>query len=103
MDGYRLVFSTIRGRKHNNMQIHEWLIEKAKEIGMDGVTVIEALEGYGRNKNLHSATFFELIDEPIEIIMLADEKKCDKLFKIIKEENLSIFYSKSKTEFGLTL
>ena len=103
MDGYRLVFSTIRGRKHNNMQIHEWLIEKAKEIGIEGATVIEALEGYGRNKNLHSATFFELVDEPIEIIFLADEERCKKLFEMIKEENLSIFYSKSKTEFGFTL
>ena len=103
MDGYRLVFSTIRGRKHNNMQIHEWLIEKAKEIGIEGATVIEALEGYGRNKNLHSATFFELVDEPIEIIFLADEERCKKLFEMIKEENLSIFYSKSKIEFGFTL
>ena len=103
MDGYRLVFSTIRGRKHNNMQIHEWLIEKAKEIGIEGATVIEALEGYGRNKSLHSATFFELVDEPIEIIFLADEERCKKLFEMIKEENLSIFYSKSKTEFGFTL
>lgn len=103
MDGYRLVFSTIRGRKHNNMQIHEWLIEKAKEIGIEGATVIEALEGYGRNKSLHSATFFELVDEPIEIIFLADEERCKKLFEMIKEENLSVFYSKSKAEFGFTL
>ncbi|MDD2358529.1 MAG: DUF190 domain-containing protein [Thiovulaceae bacterium] len=103
MDGYRLVFSTIRGRKHDNLQVHEWLIAKAKEIGIEGVTVIAALEGYGKNKTLHSADYFELVDEPLEVIILTDEKKCDLLFRIIKEDNLNIFYSKSKAEFGFTL
>lgn len=103
MDGYRLIFSTIRGRKHKHTQLHEWLIEKAKELDFEGVTVIEALEGYGRDKNIHSANFFELVDEPLEIIMLADEEKCNKLFEAIRAENISIFYAKIKAQYGFTL
>ena len=103
MDGYRLIFSTIRGRKHKNMQLYEWLVEKAKELGFQGVTVIEALEGYGRDKNIHSANFFELVDEPLEIIMLSDEERCDKLFEAIRVENISIFYAKIKAKYGFTL
>jgi len=103
MDGYRVVFSTLRGRKHKNMSIHEWLISEAKALGIEGVTVINAAEGYGREKTLHSAGFFELADQPIEVVMLADEQKCDKLFAKIKEEGVSIFYAKSKAEFGFTI
>jgi PII-like signaling protein len=102
MEGYRIIFSTIRNRRHDGEQIHEWLIKKAKEIGIKGVTVLEAMEGYGRDKNIHSAGFFELVDQPIEIVMLADEEKCAMLFKGINEANLSVFYAKTKAEFGFT-
>lgn len=102
MEGYRIVFSTLRNRKHKEKQIHEWLIEKAKELGIEGVTVINASEGYGRDKTVHSAGFFELADQPIEIVMLADEEKSNKLFAKIKDEGLSIFYAKCKAEFGFT-
>ncbi len=102
MDGYRIVFSTLRDRKHKETSVYEWLIETAKKLGIDGVTVINASEGYGRDKTLHSAGFFELSDQPIEVVMLADEEKCDRLFARLKDEGLSIFYAKSKAEFGFT-
>lgn len=103
MQGYRIVFSTVRDRTHNGVSVYEWLIDAAKAIDMQGVTVINASQGYGRDKTMHSAGFFELADQPIEIIMLADEQKCDMLFEKIKNEGLSIFYSKTASEFGFTL
>ncbi len=103
MEGFRIIFSTLRGRKHHSVPVYEWLIKEAKELGIEGVTVINASEGYGRDKTIHSANFFELSDQPIEIIMLASSEKCDKLFEKIKEEKLSIFYAKYKAEFGFTL
>jgi len=102
MEGYRIIFSTIRNRRHDGEQIHKWLINKAKDIGIEGVTVIDAMEGYGRDKNIHSAGFFELVDQPIEIIMNADEQKITKLLEDISKEKLGIFYSKTKAEFGFT-
>lgn len=103
MQGYKIVFSTVRDRKHDGVSVYEWLIDAAKAIDMQGVTVINASQGYGRDKTMHSAGFFELADQPIEIIMLADEQKCDMLFEKIKSEGLSIFYSKTAAEFGFTL
>jgi len=102
MEGFRVIFSTLRDRKHKETTVHEWLISKAKALEIDGITVINALEGYGRDKTIHSVGFFELADQPIEIIIVAEEKKCDKLFAKIREEGLSIFYAKYKAEFGFT-
>lgn len=42
MEGYRVVFSTIKGRKHEDEYIKDWLIKKAKELGIGGVTVLNA-------------------------------------------------------------
>jgi PII-like signaling protein len=103
MEGYRLIFSTLRDRTHNGKPICEWLIDEAKKLEIDGVTVVNASEGYGRDKAVHSAGFFELADQPVEIIMLASTEKCDKLFEKIREEKLSIFYAKQQAEFGFTL
>lgn len=100
MEGYRIVFSTIRGRKHENEYIKDWLIKKAKELQISGVTVLNAELGYGRDNKIHSSHFFELTDEPEEIIMHVTQKQCDKLFEEISNSKLLIFYSKTKAEFG---
>lgn len=102
MEGYRVVFSTIKGRKHENKYIKEWLIDKAKELKINGVTVINAQLGYGRDNKIHSLHFFELADEPEEIIMHLFQEQSDKLFEEISSSKLSIFYSKAKVEFGFT-
>lgn len=102
MEGYRVVFSTIKGRKHEDEYIKDWLIKKAKELGIGGVTVLNAQLGYGRDNKIHSSHFFELADEPEEIIMHLSQEQCDKLFEEISSSKLSIFYSKAKVEFGFT-
>lgn len=103
MEGYKIVFSTIKGRKHQNMYIKDWLINKAKELQISGLTVINAELGYGRDNKIHSSHFFELADEPEEIIIYVTQEQCDKLFEEIKNSKLNIFYSKTKVEFGFTL
>lgn len=85
-----------------NINSQKFVLTFGGSIGIEGITLIEALEGYGRDKNLHLAGFFELVDEPLEIIMLVDEEKCNKLFEAIKSDKISIFYSKSQAEFGFT-
>lgn len=102
MDGYRIVFSTIMGRKHDGKQVHEWLVSKAKEIGIEGVTVVAGMKGFGRDKSIHSTGFFELADQPVEVIMLAQGEKTKKLFEVISEAKLDVFYSKTQAEFGFT-
>lgn len=103
MEGYRVIFSTLRGRTHHGKPICEWLIDEAQKIGIEGVTLINASEGYGRGKTVHSAGFFELSDQPVEVVMLSSAEQCDRLFERIREEKLSIFYAKQQAEFGFTL
>ena len=101
MKGFQLVFSTLQNRKHpNGDQISQWLMEVAEKSGIKGVTVIHAAQGIGRDGKLHSSTFFELADEPLEVIMNVSETECKKLFALLNEEKLGLFYTKTAIEYG---
>jgi len=98
--GYQLTFFTLQSRRHNGMYIADWLEEKAQQVGVHGVTVSKASKGLGHDGTWHSATFFELADQPLEIIMIAEEESCNRLFSLLEEEKPNLFYTKAPIEFG---
>ena len=101
MKGYQLTFSTLQSRKHPSGEyLSHWLIQNAEKLGIQGVTVLHAAQGKGRDGKLHSSGFFELADEPLEIIMYVSEEESEKLFALLSEEKLGLFYTKSAIEFG---
>jgi len=101
MKGFQLIFSTLKSRKHPNGEyISHWLINVAEKLNIKESTILQATQGIGRDGKLHSASFFELADEPIEIIMNIDESACEKLFALLKEEKLGLFYTKTAIEYG---
>ncbi len=101
MKGFQLVFSTLQSRKHpSGESISHWLVKTAEALDIKGVTLLNAAQGIGRDGKLHSSSFFELADEPLEIIMNVNEEACETLFALLKNENLGIFYTKTAIEFG---
>lgn len=101
MKGFQLVFSTLQNRKHpNGEHLTAWLVMNAEKIGIKGITILHAAQGIGRDGKLHSASFFELAEEPIEILMNVSEEECQKLFQLLEKEKLGIFYTKADIEYG---
>ena len=101
MKGFQLVFSTLQSRKHpNGEHISQWLVNVAEQLGIKGVTILNASQGIGRDGKLHSSTFFELADEPQEIIMNVNEAESEKLFALLSEAKLGLFYTKTAIEYG---
>lgn len=101
MKGYQLIFSTLQSREHpNGERISNWLMNVSEKIGIKGVTVLHASKGIGRDGKLHSSTFFELADEPLEVIMNISEEECEKLFTLLNKEKIGLFYTKSAIEYG---
>lgn len=99
--GYQLTFFTLESRRHNGMNIAAWLEEMAKQSGIHGVTVVNASKGIGHDGTWHSATFFELTDQPLEIMMIADEEACTQLFDRLQRETPNLFYTKMAIEYGM--
>ena len=102
MEGFQISFFTVQGRRYQHMSLAEWLIYTARELGIRGSTIISASEGYGHDKSIHSAHFFELADQPQVVIMVANEIEMQQLFDLLAKEKINIFYVKTPVEFGVT-
>ena len=79
----------------------EWLMLAARDLGVRGATVVAGSEGFGQHRRIHSAHFFELADQPQEVMMAVSEDEADRLFAYLKEEAVHLFYVKTPIEFGI--
>ncbi len=101
MIGYQLSFFTSQNHKHRGKPVSEWIIEHAHKIGIRGATLLNATEGYGQHRRIHSTHFFDLSEQPQEIVLAVTEEEANKLFAVIRDEAIKVFYTKSKIEFGM--
>ncbi|MDE2342697.1 MAG: DUF190 domain-containing protein [Betaproteobacteria bacterium] len=101
MKGYQITFFTQQDQQHQHMPVAEWLMRTARELGLHGATRLAASEGFGRHGRLHSAHFFELGDQPQEVLLALTEEEAGRLFARLKEEGVHLFYVKTAVEFGV--
>jgi PII-like signaling protein len=102
MLGYQLTFFTQQDRSHKGRPLAKWLLEEIRNVGIGGATLIPAAEGFGRDRKLRSAHFFELADQPLELTMAVSDTEAKRLFVRLKEEGINIFFVKTPIEFGMT-
>jgi len=100
MKGYQVSFLTVQGHRHQGKPVSEWLMGIAMELGVRGATVIAGSEGFGKHRRIHSAHFFELTDQPVEVVMAVTEEEAAQLFERIAKERVHVFYVKAPVEFG---
>ena len=63
-------------RKHGKDLLYEWLLARAKEMGIHGGSAFVAVAGYGRHGVIHEQRFFELpetLPVVVEFIISAEE------------------------------
>ncbi len=101
MQGYQITFFTQQNRRHHHKPLAEWLMFAARDLGIRGATIVSAREGYGAHGRIHSAHFFELADQPEEVTMAVNEDEMNRLFELLKEERVHVFYVKTPVEFGV--
>jgi len=63
--------------------------------------LIAAAEGFGHNGKFHSAHFFDLADQPVEVVLAVSEAEAECLFARLREANVKVFYVKTPVEFGV--
>jgi len=102
MKGYQLTFFTQQDRQHNHRPLGEWLVQAAMKLGIGGATLTVATEGFGHDRKLHSAHFFELTDQPVQVMMAVNEQQAIHLFEYLEREGIKVFYVKTPIEFGMT-
>lgn len=100
MQGYQVIFMTQQSRRHQGHPLADWLVELAKELGLRGATLSAGIEGFGHTGKLHSAHFFELADQPVEVRFALTEDECSQLFERLQQEEIALFYIKMPIELG---
>ena len=101
MNGYQITFFTRQDRRHKGKQMGEWLVGLVKELGLRGASLHAGGESFARGGRVHSAHFFELADQPVEVLIAVTEEESARLFERLKAEGVHLFYVKTPVEFGI--
>lgn len=102
MKGVHLRLYTYENRKHRGLPVHEWVLERARTLGIHGGSAFKALAGFGRHGKLHEQGFFELAgDEPVLVEFIVAPNEADLLLEQLRAEGLHLFYARLRVEFGV--
>lgn len=101
MKGYQVTFCTGEGRHHRGKPMGHWLMATIQSLGIPGATMTVGVQGVGRDGRLHSAHFFELADQPVEVMVAVTDAQCELLFATLAREQANVFYLKAPVEFGV--
>ena len=83
-DGQLLRIFIGESDKHKGQPLYEWIIRKAREQSLAGVTICRGIEGYGRASRIHTAAILRLSEDLRIIIEIVDiEEKIDEFIDII--------------------
>lgn len=101
VNGTLLRFYVHENRRHHHVLLYEWLLEKARAMGIHGGSAFRAIAGYGRHGVLHEEHFFELAgDLPVQIDFAVSDEDAARLIALVAHEGIDIFYVRMPIEFG---
>ena len=101
MNGYQITFFTHQDRRHKGKQMGEWLLGLVNELGLRGASLHLGGESFSRGGRMHSAHFFELTDQPVEVLVAVTSEQSIRLFERLRAENVHLVYVKTPVEFGV--
>ena len=102
MKGIHLRFYTYENRKHGATLMYEWLLERAKALGIHGGSAFRAIAGFGRHGKLHEQHFFELAgDVPVLVEFILGDAEADALIAALRAEKVQLFYARLPAEFDV--
>ena len=71
--------------KHEGKPLYEWLVIKAKEMGLAGATVLRGIMGYGANSRIHTSKILRLsLDLPIVVELVDTPDKIQQFLESIE-------------------
>jgi hypothetical protein len=77
-DGKLLRIFVGENDKHDGRPLYEWIVQRAREAGLAGATVLRGLEGFGAHSRVHTAKILRLAtDLPIVIEIVDSEEKIE--------------------------
>lgn len=77
------VFISERDQKEGHC-LSDWIVRKARELGLSGATVFRGMSGYGAHSHIHNSRIIDLSDNmPLVIEIVDSQEKIDALLPIL--------------------
>lgn len=99
MSHVALRFYVHQPRKHGRMLLFEWLLERARELGIHGGSAFFATAGYGRHGVIHEQRFLELPEVlPVMVEFIVTAEEADRMLDLVRREKIHCFCTRTATE-----
>jgi PII-like signaling protein len=99
MNAVALRFYVHQPRTHGKDLLYEWLLARAKEMGIHGGSAFFATAGYGRHGVIHEQRFFELpVVLPVMVEFIVTPQEADRLLELVRTEKIHTFATRTPTE-----
>lgn len=100
MKGSQLtVYAANQSHRKSHMTVVDWILQKTKEAGIEGATVIEVSESIDAHGKYHAARFFELVDQPVVVTVAAEDSRIDVLLDSLRHGGVQLFYTRCSIEY----
>jgi PII-like signaling protein len=74
------------GDRWHGQSLYNAIVQRAREEGLAGATVVEGIEGYGANSRIHRASLLDIsTDLPIKIEIVDTEERLRKFLPLLEE------------------
>jgi uncharacterized protein len=102
MNAVALRFYVHQPRKHGKVPLFEWLLERARAMGIHGGSAFFATAGFGRHGVIHEQRFFELPEAlPVMVEFIVTPEEADELLAMVRAEKIHTFCTRTPTEMIL--
>lgn len=98
--GFEVIFITPQSRRHEGEYVTDAVIEQAEALGIKSVTKRTDMEGTGLSGHTHAAHFFELADQPVELMYVVDGDTADRLIRAVSDAGIYVFCLRRPVEYG---
>lgn len=72
--------------KFESKSLYEWIVQKARENGIAGATVLRGIEGFGAHSRIHTSKILRLSEDlPIIIEIVDTLEKIDNFIPLIDD------------------
>ena len=98
--GYEVIFIVPESRRHEGKRVYDWVTETAKSLDIGRMTRRSDVEGMGEDGKLHSAHFFDLADQPVELMYAMDEETAERFVAAVEATGAPVFCVCRSVYFG---
>lgn len=94
---------TLYAANQSHRKLHktvvEWVLDEVARAGIHGATVTGISEGIDAHGKYHAARFFELVDQPVAVMIAAPDAQVDALLGSLRSGGVRLFYTRCPVEF----